>query len=193
METITIEGMDEHEFRFSIEDMLRLDKVEEAVERLRGLLEPYAGDDRILPSRFLRVSADDLEFAGWNRLADRLYNHDRPGRPISAIGVAMADYRSLGGRGPTHGWLAPFIKTFYFSDEAYPFSDATRHDLLDGYTREGFGWHGDYQATDATLSVKGVVSVLCAPVSTWQSLPLSAHLHAASDCHSASAAERRCL
>ncbi len=156
METITIEGMDEHDFRFSIEDMLRLGKVDEAVGLLRGLLEPCVGDDAILPSRFLRVSSSDLEFAGWERLADRLYNHDRPTRPISAIGVALADYRSLGGRGPSHGWLAPFIKTFYFSDEAFPFSDATRSDLLDGYTREGFGWHGDYQATDATLSVKGI-------------------------------------
>lgn len=28
--------------------------------------------------------------------------------------------------------------------------------MLDGYTREGFGWQGDYQATDATLSIKGI-------------------------------------
>ena len=156
MENITIEGMDEHDFRFSIEDMLRCDKVDEAVKLLRDLVEPYAGDDRILPSRFLRVSSSDLEFAGWQRLGDRLYLHDRPSRPISAIGVALSDYRILGGRGPTYGWMPPFLKTFYFSDEAFPFSDATRHDLLDGYTREGFGWQGDYQATDATLSVKGM-------------------------------------
>lgn len=156
METITIDGMDEHDFRHSIEDMLRLDQIDEAIAKLRVLLEPYAGEGGILPPRFLEVSCDSVEFSGWPRLASRLSYHDRPGHPISAIGVALADARTLGGPGPSGGRLAPFIKTFYFSDDAYPFTDATRDDLLDGYTREGFGWQGDYQASDATLSVKGI-------------------------------------
>lgn len=156
METITIDGMDEHDFRYAIEDMLRLDQVDEAIARLRVLLEPYAGPGGLLPSRFLEVTSDDVEFAGWHKLASRLHHHDRPSFPISAIGVALADARTLGGPGPASGRLAPFIKTFYFSDDAYPFTGATRDDLLDGYSREGFGWQSDYQATDATLSVKGI-------------------------------------
>ncbi len=156
METITIDEMDEHDFRHSIEDMLRSDNVDEAIEKLRQLLEPYAGVGKILPPRFLDVSASAVEFAGWHKLAERLRDHDRRGHPVSAIGVVLADARTLGGPGPSGGWLAPFIKTFYFSDDAYPFTDATRDDLLDGYSREGFGWQGDYQATDATLSIKGI-------------------------------------
>lgn len=157
METITIDGMDEDAFRHSVEDMLRHDQIDQAVERLRGLLEPYAGG--ILPSRFLDVSSDDVEFGGWQKLADRLHNHDRPSHAISAIAVTLADARSLGGPGPRGGRMAPFIKTFYFSDEAYPFSIATRADLLDGYTRDGFEWEADYQATDATLSIHGLDDV----------------------------------
>lgn len=156
MDTIAIDGLDENAFRCSIEDMLRLNQVEDAVGKLRALLKPYAGEGRILPARFLEVTADDVEIAGWDRIPDRLYNHDKPGRPITAIGVTLADGRLLGGPGPSNGLMAPFIKTFYFSDEAYPFSEATRDDLLDGYSREGFEWQGDYQATDATLSIRGL-------------------------------------
>ena len=156
MEIVTIDGMVEHDFRLSIEDMLRLNQVDEAIERLRGLLETCVGDGGILPSRFLEVTADYIEIGGWHRLADRLRDHDRARHPISAIGVTLADYRPLGGPGIRNGRLAPFIKTFYFNDDAYPFSQATRSDLLDGYSRDGFEWQGDYQATDATLSIRGI-------------------------------------
>lgn len=156
MEMMTIDGVEEQSFREEIEDLLRFDQVDAAVERLRALVEPFAQPGGILPARFLEVTVADIEITGWDRLATRLASHDRPSQPISAIGVALSDARVLGGPGPSGGKLAPFIKTFYFTDEAYPFSDATRDDLLDGYTREGFGWHGDYQATDATLSIKGL-------------------------------------
>lgn len=156
MEIITVDGMAEHDFRHSVEDMLRLDQIDEAVERLRALLESCAGFGEVLPPRFLEVSSSDLEFVGWHRIADRVLDHDRPGRPISAIGVTLANSRALGGPGPSRGRLEPFIKTFYFSDESFPFSNATRDDLLDGYSRDGFEWQGDYQATDATLSIRGL-------------------------------------
>ena len=156
MEIVTIDGMVEHDFRLSIEDMLRLDQVDAAIERLRGLLESCVGEGGILPSRFLEVTADYIEIGGWHRLADRLRDHDRARHPISAMGVTVADSRALGGPGIRAGRLAPFIKTFYFNDDGYPFSEATRSDLLDGYSRDGFEWQGDYQATDATLSVRGI-------------------------------------
>ncbi len=156
MDIITIDGMVENDFRFSIEDMLRLDQVDEAVERLRGLLGSAAGVGKILPERFLEITSADLEIGGWHRLEDRLLDHGRSNFPITAIGVTLADTRQLGGPVPDGGKLRPFIKTFYFTDDAYPFSEASRDDLLDGYSREGFELQGDYRATDATLSVKGI-------------------------------------
>src|SRR5688572_7626481 len=122
MDTITIDGIDEHDFRHSVEDMLRADEGEAALAKLRALLEPFAVHGGVLPPRILEVSPRDVEFAGWSRLANRLLDHDRPGYPITAIGVALSDARKLGGPGPSNGWLAPFIKTFYFSDDAYPFT-----------------------------------------------------------------------
>ncbi|MEP7222622.1 MAG: hypothetical protein ABI673_08140 [Novosphingobium sp.] len=156
MKTITIDGMDEHAFRHGIENMLRLDQVDEAIAKLRTLLEPIAGEGGILPARFLNVSPGDIEFAGWQKLGKRLSMHDRPTSPISAIGITLADARNLGGPGPSGGRLPPFIKTFYFGDDAFPFSIASRDDLLDGYTRDGFEWEADFQASDVTLSIKGL-------------------------------------
>ncbi|MFC3175431.1 hypothetical protein ACFOD9_14325 [Novosphingobium bradum] len=156
METITIDGVDEHTFRHGVEDLLRVDQVDMALDQLREQLAPYAGPGKILPARFLEVTPGEVEITGWERLASRLANHDRPHFPITAIGVVLADARVLGGPGPQGGRLAPFIKTYYFSDDAYPFTNAGRDDLLDGYSREGFGWQGDYQATDATLAIKGI-------------------------------------
>ena len=156
MDIITIDGMTENDFRHSIEDMLRLDQVDEAIARLRELLAASGAAGTVLPARFQDVTAQDLEIGGWQRLDDRLLDHDRPNFPITAIGVTLADATTLGGPGPSGGKLAPFIKTFYFSDEAYPFKEATRDDLLDGYSRDGFELQGDYRATDATLSIKGI-------------------------------------
>lgn len=156
METITIDGVDEHAFRHSVEDMLRFDEVDDALAQLRALVEPYAGPGRVLPARFLEVTPADLEITGWDKLAMRLPSYDRPHFPITAIGVVLADARVLGGPGPKDGRLAPYIKTYYFSDDAYPFTNAGREDLLDGYSRDGFGWQGDYQASDVTISIKGI-------------------------------------
>jgi len=154
VDTITIDGVDEHAFRHTVEDMLRFDEIEDALTQLRALVEPYAGT--LLPARFRDVCPADIEITGWDKLASRLPGYDRPHFPITAIGVVLADARVLGGPGPKDGRLAPYVKTYYFSDDAYPFTNAARDDLLDGYSRDGFGWQGDYAASDITLSVKGI-------------------------------------
>lgn len=156
METITIDGMDEHDFRHSIEDMLRQDDVDDAINRLRTLLSPYAGEGRILPPRFLTVSTDQIVLTGWSELGQRLGAHDRPDRPISAIGIAMADPIEAGRRPDAEGRLAPCIETCYLSDTGFPFSEASREDLLDGYSREGFEYQGDFEAIDNDLGIEGL-------------------------------------
>lgn len=156
METITIDGMDEHDFRHSIEDMLRHDDVDDAINRLRALLTPYAGEGGILPARFLTVTTDQIALSGWSGLGARLGAFDRPGHPISAIGIAMADPIEAGRRPDDAGRLAPCIETCYLSDSGYPFSEATRDDLLDGYSREGFEYQGDFEGIDTDLAIDGI-------------------------------------
>jgi len=156
VETITIDGVNEEDFRRSIEDKLRRGDVDEAAARLRALLEPYAGDNQALPSRFLSVSPDEIEFAGWEGLVDRLDEHGRPDHPISAVSIAIADPGEAEPAPDESGRSGPCIETSYFSDAAYPFSEATIEDLLDGYSGYGCQWQGDFEGTDRALTVKGL-------------------------------------
>ncbi|MCB2075186.1 MAG: hypothetical protein H6917_00165 [Novosphingobium sp.] len=156
MDDITIDGMGEMEFRRSIEEMLRRGEADGAASKLRGLLEPYAGESGILPARFLTVSADEISFAGWDELSERLGKYDRPELQISALSVAIAHPEEVGAQPGEDGTLSPSIETSYFSDSAFPFSVAARDDLLDGYSHYGCQWQGDFESTDSTLSVEGI-------------------------------------
>lgn len=156
MDPITIDGLDENDFRRSIENMLRHGEADGAASKLRALIEPYAGEDRILPSRFLTVSSDDLAVAGWDRLEERIGRYDRPNRRISALSITVTEPEEAEARPDGAGKLAPCVETGYFSDEAYPFSDAGRGDLLEGYSLYGCEWQGDCEETDRSLSVEGV-------------------------------------
>ena len=68
--TIVIDGLNEEDFRRSIENRLREGMVGAAIERLRPLLKPYACPGGLLPERFLTVSANDLVLSGWDALRD---------------------------------------------------------------------------------------------------------------------------
>jgi hypothetical protein len=156
VDPITIDGLDENDFRRSIENMLRHGEADSAASKLRALLEPYAGDDNILPSRFLTVSPGDVSLSGWDRLGERIRAYDRPDHQISALSIAVADPDEAGVQPAEAGKRTPYVETGYFSDDAYPFSEADRSDLLDGYSLYGCEWQGDFEETDSTLSVEGI-------------------------------------
>ena len=156
MDSITIDGMEEMEFRRSIESMLRHGQADDAAQKLRTLLEGYAGEGRILPERFLTVSSDDLCLEGWEKLGDKLGEYDRPEAAMSAISIDILDPQGVGARPDPQGFLKPVIETSYFSDSAWPFSEAGREDLLDGYSSFGCEWQGNFENVDTTVSVEGI-------------------------------------
>lgn len=156
MTSITLDGLNEEEFRRSIEARLRHDLAGAAVDRLRALLAPYAGPGGILPERFLTVSASDLNFYGWDGLADALRRHDRPGRPITALSITFGWPGEDAPQPDADGRLTPHLETSYFNDDAYPFSQSGREDLLDGYSYHGCTWGDDCEARETTLSLGGV-------------------------------------
>jgi hypothetical protein len=156
VDSITIDGMEEMEFRRSIETLLRRGQADEAARRLRSLLNSYAGEDGILPERFLQVSASDVRLEGWERLDERLREYDRPEMPLSAISIDILDPQGVGVRPDAQGCLKPVMETSYFSDSAYPFSEASRDDLLDGYCSFGCEWQGNFENVDTTISVEGI-------------------------------------
>ncbi|WP_309621541.1 hypothetical protein [Novosphingobium sp.] len=156
MTSIAIDGQNEEDFRRGIETDLRHGREVAATERLRRLLEPYAAPGGILPERFLSVTADDLALRGWEFLGDCIARHDRPGRPVTAIGIGFAWPGDDVPVPDATGRLTPHLETAYYNDAAYPFSQSGRDDLLDGYSLHGCTWAADCEASDNALSVDGI-------------------------------------
>jgi hypothetical protein len=154
--TIAIDGMNEEEFRRSIESRMRHGLAGKAANQLRALLAPFAGPDKLLPERFLTVTADDLQFNGWDELVESLRRHDRPGRPVTALSIAFGWPGEDVPQPDADGRLSPLIETGYYTDDAFPFSQSAREDLLDGYSFHGCTWTGDCEATDTVLWLSGI-------------------------------------
>ena len=153
---IAVDGLSEEEFRRSIERKLRHGKVAEAATLLREQIAPYAGPGNILPERFLTVAAEDLALTGWESLGVAVARQDKPYRRISALTIAFGWEGEEVPRPNAEGQLAPHIEVGYFTDDAFPFSQSTRDDLLEGYSYHGCTWTGDCEATDTALGLSGI-------------------------------------
>ncbi|PLK25624.1 hypothetical protein [Novosphingobium sp. TH158] len=156
MDSITIDGLHEDAFRLAIEDQLRRGYADTAARRLRTLIEPFAGDHKMLPARFLHVSHEDIEISGWEELDQGFRKYDRAEQPVTAICLSFGDPEGGGPAPDGAGLLSLTVETSYFSDEAFPFSESDRNDLLDGYSSFGCQWAGDCEGVDHALSFRGV-------------------------------------
>lgn len=156
MTTIAIDGLNEEEFRRSIESRMRHGLAGKAVEQLRVLIAPFAAPGGILPERFLTVSASDLSLGGWDALSDSLRRHDRPGRAVTALSITFGWPGEDMPQPDAEGRLGPLIETGYYTDDAFPFSQSSREDLLEGYSFHGCTWTGDFEATDTALWLTGI-------------------------------------
>lgn len=156
MEPIIIDGLSEEQFRRSIEDMLRYGDADGAAERLRRLIAPFASEAGRLPARFLTVTPGDIRISGWGDLPDQVDKYDRPDHPVSAISIAICEPEKRAARSEVADWLSPCVETSFFSDEAYPFTEADRADLIDGYSSFGCEWAGDTEGQERTLAIEGV-------------------------------------
>ena len=156
MESITIDGQHEDAFRQSIEDMLRRGLADDAAKHLRTLLQPFTGEGAPFPARFMAVSHEDIEISGWEALDDGLKKFDRVEQPVTGICLSFGD---PDGRAPVPdgaGLMSLSVETAYFSDEAFPFSESDRNDLLDGYSSFGCQWAGDCEGVDHAIAFRGV-------------------------------------
>jgi len=154
--TIVIDGLNEEDFRRSVQNRLREGRIAPAIARLRTLLAPYAGPAGLLPERFLTVTPAELIFSGWESLGDGIARHDRPGRPVTALGIAFAWAGEEVPQPDADGRLQPYLETAYFNDDSFPFSQSSREDLLEGYSSEGCTWGGDNLAADTALVLHGI-------------------------------------
>jgi len=154
--TIVIDGLNEEDFRRSVQNRLREGRVAPAIARLRALLAPYVGPGGLLPERFVKVEPGDLTFAGWDSLGAAIGRHDRPGRPVTALGIAFGWAGEDVPVPDAQGRLQPYLEISYFNDDAFPFSQSSRDDLLEGYSAEGCTWGGDCETADTALALHGI-------------------------------------
>jgi hypothetical protein len=154
--TIVLDGLNEEDFRRSIENRLREGRPGAAIDRLRPLLAPYAKPGGILPERFLEIEAGDLVLSGWDQLGEAVARHDKPERPVTAITIAFGWPGEVAPEPDSEGCLRPHVETSYYSDNAYPFSQSGREDLLEGYSFYGCTWNGDCEASDTVLALEGI-------------------------------------
>ena len=156
MTTIVIDGLNEEDFRRSVQNRLREGKLGPVAARLRALLTPYSQPGGLLPERFQTVAASDLVLTGWDALGAGASRHDRPGRPVSAVSIAFGWAGEDVPEPDAQGQLKPYLETSYYNDDSFPFSQSSREDLLDGYSFDGCTWSGDPQATDTALGIEGI-------------------------------------
>ena len=156
MTTIVLDGLNEEDFRRSIENRLREASHGAAIERLRRLLAPFAKPGGLLPERFLAIEAADLVLNGWEALGEAIARHDKPDRPVTAMSITFGWPGEEAPAPDAEGCLRPHVETSYYNDNAYPFSQSDREDLLNGYSFYGCTWSGDCEATEAVLSLEGI-------------------------------------
>ena len=156
MTIIVLGGLNEEDFRRSIQNRLREGKAGSVIKRLRTLIAPYAGADKLLPERFVTIEPGDLFLSGWDALGDALRRHDRPGRPVTALSIAFGWPGEEVPIPDGQGNLSPCIETSFYNDDSFPFSHSSREDLLEGYSFEGCTWGGDSEPSDAFLTVGGI-------------------------------------
>ncbi|MCJ2181292.1 hypothetical protein MTR62_01005 [Novosphingobium sp. 1949] len=141
---VTIDGVEAEGLRAAIEDMVRREHADEAAGALREKLAPLCAANAPLPAAFLQVAAPDVDFVGWNLLADAVWKLDQCGEPVAAIGFEMSpEERDEAGE--------PRLATRFFFDTAWPFSESSHTELLEAYDEFGTAWDNEHADTDETL------------------------------------------
>jgi len=143
----------------ALETLLREGEADEAAQRLEWALDALAElDHPIVPlCRALPVSAIIVE--GWDQLAYRLAALDKPGKPVTAIGIDLSWPGHVGLIPDEEGRLDPHIETNFYSDAAFPFSTSGREELLAAYGTYGTPWQGGFEDIDSTIAFAGMEHV----------------------------------
>lgn len=142
---VTVDGMDSAELRRSVEDMVRNRQAEAALQHLQELLAPLCSDQGPLPAEFVRTEAAAIDFAGTALLRETIQTLDECGEPVSALAFEL-DTNAID---PEDG--EPLLATRFFFDTAWPFSECTFAELLEGFNELGTAWHNDHADADERI------------------------------------------
>ncbi len=144
---LTIDSAQSKAFRRSVEDMVRAQRASEAAQILRDMLTELClprpdGAPAPLPESFVQTPASAIVFTGWSSLAEHIAQLDACGEPVSALSLELAPEQIEDEDGE------PALATRFFFDTAWPFSECTYGELLEGYNDFGSAWHNDHADTE---------------------------------------------
>lgn len=139
----------EHRFRDRIQALLRAARPDAAEDEIRRALETMRAAGHPLAAPCLAADHQDIGVTGWDTLAHL-------GDAITAIGIDISWPGHTSARPDARGWLAPVIETNYFADDAFPFSTATRAEILAGYSAHGSRWQGAFDEIGTAIGITGI-------------------------------------
>lgn len=154
--TLFADDNDVRDFDLQIQNLLRLDRADEAAAILETALGELDRTGHRLAESCLACPVAGIEITGWDALAARIAGLDRFGAPITALGIDISWPGHVGLEPDTDGCLAPHLETNYYSDSAFPFTTAGRDALLAGYGPYGAEWQGGMAEIDTLLGTSGL-------------------------------------
>ena len=121
-------------------DLIRAERHDLAEDRLTSDLATLRVP---LAELCLETRADAVELTDWETLGQLIFQPLRDGGLCSAIGLDLSNYADLP---PTpEGWVELSVEVPFYSDSAFPFSTATREEILAVNASDPTPWQGRFE------------------------------------------------
>lgn len=154
--TLFADEADVRDFERQVETLMRAGQADEAAAIVVAALGELADAGQTLAQLCIALRVEDIELLGWDRLAEKIARLDKPGLPITAIGIDLSWPGHVGLEPDADGRLEPYLETSFYSDTAFAFSTSSREDLLGGYGTAAAKWTGCFDDIDNLIESRGL-------------------------------------
>lgn len=144
-------------FRKELEAMLRNGEADTALASVREQMSALADAGLSIIEIALGADPDTVSLKGWDKIAATIAREEKSGKVITAIGIDFSWPGHVDLMPDADGHLAPYIETNYYTDQSdMKFSEATRDQILAGYSNYGSEWQGCFAEIDNAIEVNGM-------------------------------------
>jgi hypothetical protein len=157
MQRAFVDEAEQHAFRNELEALLRCGEADAALACVRERMAALAGAGLPIIDLALRVDPETVSLKGWDKLDDTIASEEKSGKTITAIGIDFSWPGHVDLKPDSNGSMPPDIETNYYTDQPdVRFSQATRAEILAGYSNYGSCWQGCFAEIDKAIEVKGM-------------------------------------
>ena len=144
------------QIRHALETLLRDGFAEDAADRLEEALLALGEMGHPIVPLCEAVAVNGIELHGWDQLAAGFTRLYRSEFPITAVGIDLSNHAEVPAGEPAG---EPYVETNFYSDKAFPFSTASRADLVAAYNGGKSDWVGAFEDIDSTISTVGFAAL----------------------------------